>query len=70
MATLCKNCAGTLIYDPKKQALTCKSCGAAFAPEDVEDADKELFQKTEKIREAKLCTSQAKVDSQTRNIYI
>ena len=54
MATLCKNCAGTLIYDPKKQALTCKNCGASFAPEDVEDADKELFQETEKIREAKL----------------
>ncbi|SEV83335.1 hypothetical protein SAMN05216413_0150 [Ruminococcaceae bacterium KH2T8] len=54
MAKLCKNCAGTLIFDPDKQKLVCKICGSTFLSEDVEDVDKELLAESGKLREANI----------------
>ena len=36
MATLCKNCARALVFDPRTQRLVCSSCGSTFAPEEIE----------------------------------
>ena len=52
MAKLCKNCAGTLIFDPDTQKLVCQICGSSFHAEEVEDADKELLEDAGKLREA------------------
>ncbi len=44
MATLCKNCGGSLLFSPSKQSMYCKMCGATFKPEDVEAYGKELLE--------------------------
>ncbi len=36
MATLCKNCAHALVFDPATQRMTCEACGSSFLPEEVE----------------------------------
>ena len=43
MASLCKNCAGTLVFDPTKNKLICKACGQAFDAEDVKDYSEDLL---------------------------
>ena len=43
MASLCKNCAGTLVFDPTKHELVCKICGQTFAAEDISDYSEELL---------------------------
>ena len=40
MATLCKNCAHALVFDPQTQKLECSYCGSRFKPEDVESEAK------------------------------
>ena len=40
MATLCKNCATPLIFDPAKQKVVCPSCGGAWDAEEVESNEK------------------------------
>jgi hypothetical protein len=40
MVTQCKNCAGQLVFDPKKQMLVCDHCGSEFKPEDFDDSEK------------------------------
>lgn len=54
MALLCKNCAGTLTFDPQKQMLVCSACNSSFRPEDIEDPDKELLTRTGKLRDARM----------------
>ena len=44
MATLCKNCAHALVFDPRTQKLVCNSCGSTFAPEEIESEAKEYRQ--------------------------
>ena len=58
MALLCKNCAGTLTFDPQEQMLICSTCNSAFRPEEIEDSDKELLQESGKLRDARMyiCT--------------
>ena len=41
MATLCKNCATPLVFDPTKQKVVCPSCGGAWDAEEVESTEKE-----------------------------
>ncbi|MCR5615687.1 MAG: hypothetical protein K6F45_05930 [Saccharofermentans sp.] len=36
MATLCKNCAHALVFDPVSQKLVCDACGSSFKPEEIE----------------------------------
>ena len=40
MATLCKNCAHALVFDPRTQLMVCSSCGSEFKPEEVESEAK------------------------------
>ena len=54
MALLCKNCAGTLTFDPQEQMLICSTCNSAFRPEEIEDSDKELLQESGKLRDARM----------------
>ena len=54
MALLCKDCAGTLIFDPEKQRLICRICGHEFAPEEVEESAKELLEEAGKLRDARI----------------
>ena len=54
MALLCKNCAGTLTFDPSKQMLVCNMCHSAFRAEEVENSDKEILEDKEGRREAKI----------------
>ena len=43
MITQCKNCAGQLVFDPKKQMLVCDHCGSEFKPEEFDASEKEPF---------------------------
>ena len=54
MALLCKNCAGTLVFDPERQKLICKVCDSSFFPEEMEDTDKDLLEEAGKLRDAKI----------------
>lgn len=51
--TQCKNCAGQLVFDPKKQMLVCDHCGSEFKPEEFEDSEKAAYrdQKAESMNE-------------------
>ena len=40
MATLCKNCATPLLFDPTKQKVVCPACGSAWLAEEVESTEK------------------------------
>ena len=40
MATLCKNCAAPLVFDPATQRVVCRSCGSSWTAEEVESTDK------------------------------
>ena len=40
MATLCKNCAAPLVFDPATQRVVCRSCGSSFTAEEVESEAK------------------------------
>lgn len=54
MALLCKNCAGTLTFDPSKQMLVCNMCHSAFRAEEVENSDKEILEDSKECREARI----------------
>jgi DNA-directed RNA polymerase subunit RPC12/RpoP len=41
---VCNNCGFTLIYDPEKKKLFCKSCGSTFAPEEIDDENREYLE--------------------------
>ncbi len=45
MATLCRNCATPLIFDPATQKVVCRSCGASWDAEEVESSDKQYQEK-------------------------
>ena len=42
MATLCKNCAAPLVFDPATQRVVCHSCGSSWTAEEVESSEKEF----------------------------
>ena len=44
MASLCQNCGGTLIFDPAKNRMSCKMCGAFFDVRDVEVQDRSEYE--------------------------
>lgn len=48
MATLCKNCGHTLIFDPISQKMECEACGSSFLPEEIE-AESKQYRQDEKI---------------------
>ena len=43
MATLCKNCGGAVVFDPKTQKMVCEFCGGMFLPEEIEAENKDLL---------------------------
>lgn len=49
MATLCKNCGGSLIYSPTEHAMFCKMCGSTFRPENVVSDSKELTEDVDAV---------------------
>jgi len=36
MATICKNCASAIVFDPKTQKVVCHSCGSSWDPKTIE----------------------------------
>lgn len=46
---LCKNCGSVLIFDPKRKKLFCKSCGSTFAPEEIDDENREYLEDSEPV---------------------
>ena len=36
MATICKNCAAQIIFDPKTQKVVCHTCGSSWDPQTVD----------------------------------
>lgn len=39
MSALCKNCGASLIFNPATQKVSCRSCGSAWEPEELEGSD-------------------------------
>lgn len=54
MATLCKNCGGTLIFDPEKNKMFCKMCGTYFAVAEVDIKDREILEAQREVSAHKL----------------
>lgn len=54
MAIHCKNCSGTLVFDPEIQKLSCKVCGSTFKPEEAEDTEKDLLADSIRYRDQKI----------------
>lgn len=50
----CKNCGYKLIYDPKTGKLCCKSCGASFDAEEIDDINRELLEDREPVPAAEI----------------
>ena len=44
MAVTCKNCGGTLIFDPEKQKMICDRCGSAITPGEVDFYAREILE--------------------------
>lgn len=63
MASLCKNCAGTLIFDPESKKLVCKICGTAFEATEVKDYSEELLSDVNTLRKKEVSYYDA-------NIYV
>ena len=66
MATLCRNCGGSLIFSPGKQRVTCSLCGASYRPEEVSAADKENLQNVTPKTQAELFGSRDKASYECR----
>ena len=49
MATLCKNCASPLTFDPVTQKVVCHTCGGAWDAEEVESSSKAFTENTEAV---------------------
>ena len=43
MAVICRNCGGTLVFDPESQKMTCNRCGAFITPGEVEFYAKDIL---------------------------
>jgi DNA-directed RNA polymerase subunit RPC12/RpoP len=54
MATLCKNCATPLLFDPTKQKVVCPACGGAWDAEEVESTEKKYQEGKEAISAAEI----------------
>ena len=52
MATLCKNCAAPLVFDPVKQKVVCPSCGGAWDAEEVESSEKQFRENQKAVSKA------------------
>ena len=49
MASLCKNCGGSLVFDPDKKRMFCKMCGTSFDVSQVDIKDRELLENIEAV---------------------
>ena len=54
MATLCKNCGGSLVFNPGKNKMFCKMCGTYFDVTDVDIKDREQLQKKKAVSAQKV----------------
>ena len=44
MAVTCRNCGGTLVFDPEKQKMICDRCGSAITPGEVDFYAREILE--------------------------
>ena len=65
MATLCKNCAAPLVFDPLTQRVVCRSCGSSWTAEEVESSDKKFREQ----EHAKAVEDVVGVDDSLKNEY-
>ncbi len=68
MATLCKNCGGTLVFNPEKNRMFCKMCGAFFNVSDIDIKDREILEKQKAVSAQKIYGSNDS-DLMDCNIY-
>ena len=54
MAVICKNCGGTLVFDPESQKMTCNRCGAFITPGEVEFYAKDILENKKVIPLSKI----------------
>ena len=54
MATLCKNCGGSLVFNPERNKMFCKMCGTYFAVSDVDIKDRENLEKQKAVSARKI----------------
>lgn len=66
MATLCRNCGGTLVYSPSKKMMECKMCGGTFRPEEVDSHDRKHLEDVDAISQAKIFGTRDKASYECR----
>ena len=54
MAVICRNCGGTLVFDPESQKMTCNRCGAFITPGEVEFYAKDILENKKVIPLSKI----------------
>ena len=54
MAVICKNCGGTLVFDPESQKMTCDRCGAFITPGEVEFYARDILENKKVIPLSKI----------------
>lgn len=60
MATLCKNCGGSLVFNPGKNKMFCKMCGTYFSVSDVDIKDREILETQKAVSAQKVYGSDDK----------
>lgn len=68
MATLCKNCGGSLVFKPEKNKMFCKMCGTYFSVSDIDIKDREILE-TQKAVSAQKIYGSNDADLMDCNIY-
>ena len=63
MAVICRNCGGTLVFDPESQKMTCDRCGASITPGEVEFYGRDVLENKQVFPLSKVVSSESYDDA-------
>ncbi len=70
MATLCKNCAAPLLFDPATQKVVCPACGSSWLAEEVESEEKSFREDLRAVEASEVYDIDEDVKDEFFNCYI
>lgn len=68
MAVTCKNCGGTLVFDPEKQKMICDRCGSAITPGEVDFYAREILENKKVVPLSEESEPEPDVDIYPKNV--